>query len=92
MVATDIIVKIGDHRHDRNMVSVSAHDKEYEKKLNLDGYVLIPFEGYKSAGLIKCLTEGSKKVSNKLRSDKCILLLEYISSGAIISISSDLKD
>jgi hypothetical protein len=92
MIATDIIVEIRDRRHDRNMVSISAHDKEFEIKLNLDGYVLIPLDGYKSSGLIKCLTDGSKKVNNPVRSAKCNLLLEYLSAGATIRIDKSIKD
>ncbi|QFI36318.1 hypothetical protein FR932_00055 (plasmid) [Moritella marina ATCC 15381] len=92
MTENDIIVEVRDHRHDRNMVSISAHDKEYESKSNVDGYVLIPFEGYKSVGLVQCLTMGSRKVNNPYRSRKCKALLEYISSGATIRIDGNLKE
>jgi len=92
MTENDIIVEVRDHRHDRNMVSISAHDKKYKRKLNIDGYVLIPFEGYKSVGLVQCLTIGARKASNPCRSRKCKALLEYLSSGAKIRIDGNLKE
>jgi len=92
MTENDIVVEVDDHRHDRNMVSISVHDEEYERKLNVDGYVLIPFEGYKNVGLIQCLTMGARKDNNPSRSRKCKALLEYISSGATIRIDSSLKE
>ncbi|PSV94257.1 hypothetical protein [Photobacterium iliopiscarium] len=92
MEENEVIVEVRNHRHDRNMVSINAHSKGYKKKLNINGYVLIPYEGYESVGLIQCLTIGSNKINNPIRSRKCKLLLEYISSGATIRICHTLKN
>jgi hypothetical protein len=35
MEESEVIVKVRNHRHDRNMVSISAHSKGYKKNLIL---------------------------------------------------------
>lgn len=78
-----IIVEVRNKRHDRDMVSVSVRCENRTKSLNV-GYVLIPFEGYTSTGLMQCLKVGAKKNDGQ-RSFKCKKILDYISDGADIN-------
>ena len=83
--ADKIVIRIGDKRYDRNMVSVSARYIDHTKgKLDLNGNILIPFDGYQSCGLITCLRAGVKKGgSTHGRGLKCQKILNYILSGNI---------
>lgn len=80
-----IVIRIGDKRKDRNMVSVSARYIDRTKgKLDIDGSVLIPFDGYQSCGLITCLHAGVRKGNSQYgRGLKCHKILNYILSGNI---------
>ena len=79
--ADNVIISIRDKRYDRNMVSVSARYADRTKgKLDIDGSILIPFDGYQSCGLIACLHSGVKKGSSTHgRGLKCQKILNYIS-------------